>query len=126
LTRDGLRYAVRHPLYTIEHTAANLLRMAQLKDDGRATSFEIPQAGPLNRLSFWAVLALAAVGALTAASRTAPRWLWFAPALVVGSAAFVLGLVRLRVPADPFLVLLAAAALASGADRYWRNGSRVR
>jgi hypothetical protein len=118
MTRDGLRYAASHPVYTLGLTGRNLLRMAHLRDPERSTAYEIPRAGPLNRLSFWAIALLALGGAATAVVRRAPRWLWLTPALVVLSAAFVLGLVRLRAPADPFLILLASAAVAALWDRY--------
>ena len=65
-------------------------------------------------ISFWVLGALALVGALTRRARGAPRWLWVVPLLLWLSVALINAETpRFREPIDPFLLLLAACALAS-------------
>ena len=68
-------------------------------------------------MAFIAFLALALAGAFTSAARTAPRWLWLMPVLMLASVIFVVGETRFRAPIDPFVVLLGAVAIAEFARR---------
>ncbi|MGZ4171312.1 MAG: hypothetical protein ACXVRN_08110, partial [Solirubrobacteraceae bacterium] len=63
-------------------------------------------------------LALAILGWFTAVRREAPRWLWAFPILYWVSITFInVETPRFREPIDLFLVLLAACALSTGAQR---------
>jgi hypothetical protein len=76
-------------------------------------------------LCFWVVAGLALAGALTSRARRAPPYVWLVPALMFLSVVFlVVETPRYRTPIDPFLVLLAAAALASGWERVRRVAQR--
>jgi 4-amino-4-deoxy-L-arabinose transferase-like glycosyltransferase len=69
------------------------------------------------RVAFWLVLALALAGALTPAARRVPPWAWLVPALLVASVLWVnTETPRFRIPADPWLILLAALALGAAWD----------
>jgi hypothetical protein len=65
-------------------------------------------------ISFWVVALLALAGAFTKLARRAPWWLWLVPVLMWLSVAAVnVETPRFREPVDPFLILLAACALAT-------------
>jgi hypothetical protein len=46
-----------------------------------------------------------------------PPWIWLVPA-AMATVVFVLASQRFRVPIDPFVILLASAAVATGWDRF--------
>ena len=79
-------------------------------------------------MSFWVLLAVAIAGWFTAVRREAPGWLWAFPVLYWLSITFVnVETPRFREPIDPFLVLLAACAVATAAHRALRlRGAPVR
>jgi 4-amino-4-deoxy-L-arabinose transferase-like glycosyltransferase len=69
-------------------------------------------------LCFWALALLALAGAATRRARAAPWFVWAFPALMFLSVVFlVVETPRYRTPLDPFIVVLAALALAAGAER---------
>ena len=69
-------------------------------------------------LGFWLLLVLAVCGAFTRAARGAPRWVWLVPVLLALSVVLVnVETPRFRAPIDPFLVMLAACAVAAAIAR---------
>ena len=69
-------------------------------------------------LCFWVFAALAVAGALTAMRAATPWYVWAMPILMFFSVVFlVVETPRYRTPMDPFLVLLATAALVTAARR---------
>lgn len=58
------------------------------------------------------------IGSASGPAREAPLVLWVAPALLWGVTVPVLGHARLRAPIEPFVVLLAAVAVAALVDRF--------
>jgi hypothetical protein len=122
LLRWSLRYMAEHPGYVASLGARNLWRLSGLAGSdwwqfsGRTLS--LPRwTATFSAVGFLAYLALAVAGAFTAAARSAPRWLWLVPALMLLSVIFVVGETRLRAPIDPFVVLLAALALTAWRPR---------
>ena len=114
-------YAKDHPGYVVKAGVLNAARMLHL-----TPRFERFAAADLNietgaervaRFSFYALALLAIVGCFTAGARRAPWWIWIAPVLMFASGALLAGLIRYRLPADPFLILLAALAL----DAAWQR-----
>jgi NADH:ubiquinone oxidoreductase subunit K len=70
-------------------------------------------------ICFWVFAILALLGAATARARRAPAYVWAVPALMFLSVVFlVVETPRYRTPIDPFVVLLAALALAALAGRF--------
>ncbi len=69
---------------------------------------------------FYPLGVLALAGLLTRRARRAPKWLWLVPLCLLTSV-FITGFIRFRSPIDPFLVLLAAAAVASAQERVARH-----
>lgn len=79
-------------------------------------------------LCFWLVALLAIAGAFTTAARRTPGFVWLVPVLMYLSVVFlVVETPRYRTPIDPFVLLLAAMALAAVVQRYRVNDrSRAR
>ena len=76
-------------------------------------------------LCFWVFAALALAGAFTAMARRTPWFVWAMPILSFLSVVFlVVETPRYRTPIDPFLVLLATAALVTAARRRARDVDR--
>jgi hypothetical protein len=106
-----------HPGYVAEVGGRNLWRLSGLEGrdwwqfSGRTLSLP-GWTADVSGIAFLIFLALAVVGAFTTAARAAPRWLWLMPVLMLLSVIFVVGETRFRAPTDPFVVLLAALALA--------------
>lgn len=131
--RTGAReFALHHPGYIAEVFAWNLARMFELADgsvvstggrilDQRGIGSADPAA---ERVGLAIVAMLALLGAI-ALARSKPRsagqppriprgplFLWAIPILMIVATAFLNGLPRDRLPADPFLLILAAIGLA--------------
>jgi 4-amino-4-deoxy-L-arabinose transferase-like glycosyltransferase len=122
LIRWSLRYMAENPGYVASLGPRNLWRLSGLAGSdwwhysGRTLS--LPRwTATFSAVGFFAYLALAVAGAFTAAARSAPRWLWLIPALMLLSVIFIVGETRLRAPIDPFVVLLAALALTAWRPR---------
>jgi hypothetical protein len=127
LLRRSLRYMAAHPGYVAQVGGWNLWRLSGLDGpdwwyfSGRTLS--LPRwTADVSGAVFLGFLALAALGAFTAAARTAPRWFWPIPVLMLLSVMFMIGETRLRAPIDPFVVLLAALAVARFAPRGTSRG----
>lgn len=117
LTRRSLGYMADHPGYVAAVGGRNLWRLTGLAGpdwwqfSGRTLS--LPRwTAVVSGVGFLLVLALGIAGAFTSASRAAPRWFWLMPLLMLLSVVFIVGETRFRAPVDPFVVLLAALALA--------------
>jgi 4-amino-4-deoxy-L-arabinose transferase-like glycosyltransferase len=133
LRRDALRFAREHPGYAIKATAWNLLRLFELEGgsvigrngkplDQRGIGSGTPAAERIG-LAIAAALALIGIAVIVRTRSRAgpgagripsgPVFLWLVPCLAVLVSAPVAGLPRYRLPADPFLMLLAAIAITS-------------
>jgi 4-amino-4-deoxy-L-arabinose transferase-like glycosyltransferase len=117
LRSRALDYIADHPGYLLSVGWHNTLRLAHLG----GARYEADQAGERNitegqaevgRFAFYALAVLAIAGAATALARRPPWYLWLAPVLL-SVAMMGEGFIRLRLPVDPFLILLAACALAT-------------
>ena len=121
LLRLALDYAGHHPLYIAKVAFYNTLRLADLH--GLANSvFTASLVGVTSKwwayatvIGFWVVLSLAVVGVfIRDVRRRMPAFVWLAAALLFLSIAVVNSETpRLRLPLDPFLLLLAAGAIAA-------------
>jgi 4-amino-4-deoxy-L-arabinose transferase-like glycosyltransferase len=123
LRAASLRYIRAHPTYVAKVGWWNTRRMLELAGlrRSRATAATITVDhfwADRGILCFWIFAALALAGALTAMARGAPRYVWAMPVLMFLSVVFlVVETPRYRTPIDPFLVLLATAALVTAARR---------
>jgi 4-amino-4-deoxy-L-arabinose transferase-like glycosyltransferase len=144
LRRDAREFAWRHPGYVIETSAWNLLRLFELSDGsvvderGRVVNDRgIGSADPVGErigIALAAVFALVGIFAiLRARSRSrseggppgipsGPLFLWLIPILMIIVAIPIAGLPRYRLPADPFLLILAAIGLTV----LWDRGIKLR
>jgi 4-amino-4-deoxy-L-arabinose transferase-like glycosyltransferase len=123
LRRAALRYIAHHPLFVAKVGWWNTRRMLDLagRRRSRATAATITinhKWADRGILCFWVFAALALAGAFTAMARRTPWYVWAMPVLMFLSVVFlVVETPRYRTPIDPFLVLLATAALVTGARR---------
>ncbi len=123
LLSRALSYIDSHPLAPIEAGFDNTRRLLELEGSfaWRASAAAIGlNAGTarIGVIGFWVLAALALAGAFTRLPRAVPRWLWAVPLLMALSIVFVNAETpRFREPIDPFLILLAACALASAISK---------
>jgi len=123
LESRALDYIRAHPFSPLNVGFHNTLRMFELEGSfAWHASYDAiglsARAAGIGVVSFWVLLALAIAGIFTAVRRRAPRWLWAFPVLYWLSITFVnVETPRFREPIDPFLVLLAACAVATAAQR---------
>jgi 4-amino-4-deoxy-L-arabinose transferase-like glycosyltransferase len=139
MRRQALRFAWDHPGYVAEVAGENLLRLFELQDgsvvgahnvggrlvaDPRAVSTGrgIGSATPASERAGLAVAGVLALLGVVAIARTraadlrariprGPWFLWLVPVIMILAATPINGLPRYRVPADPFLLILAAIGL---------------
>jgi 4-amino-4-deoxy-L-arabinose transferase-like glycosyltransferase len=137
LRREARDFAWQHPGYVVETSAWNLLRLFEVSGgsvvdahgravDDRGIGSATPSA---ERLAIAIAVILALLGVLAMVhSRSedadsppgiphGPLFLWLVPILMLLVAAPIAGLPRYRLPADPFLLILAAIGLSWLWDR---------
>jgi len=126
LLAAAIRDLGRDPAYVLQVGAWNTIRMFHLGELDFAVKnlrdTDIPRLPALLAIyGFYplAILALAGIG--TGLVRRAPAWMWLVP-VSLASAVFVTGFIRFRSPIDPFLVMLAALAVAAARDRRRPDG----
>jgi len=123
LQHQALDYISDHPLAPLAVAYHNTLRMLELEGtfawQASASAISLPtNTARVGIASFWVLCLLAIAGAFTKLARAAPRWLWWVPILLALSVVVVnVETPRFREPVDPFLILLAAAAVATAVGR---------
>jgi 4-amino-4-deoxy-L-arabinose transferase-like glycosyltransferase len=127
MTRSTLEYIGDHPAYVGKVAYCNTMRMLYLELLGcgepgfgkgnfeHETRIGVAVVG-LAMASFALLALLAIAGVATRAARAAPRALWLLP-LLLATVVLVVPGNRLRAPIEPFLIMLAALALVSLAER---------
>ena len=123
LQSQALHYISAHPLSPFVVAYHNTLRMLEVRGafawqaSGSAISLSTSIVWR-GIVSFWILCLLALAGAFTKLVRRAPLWVWVVPLLLALSVVVVnVETPRFREPVDPFLILLAAAGLATLAAR---------
>ena len=117
LQSQALDYISDHPFSPFAVAYHNTLRLFELEGSfawqASASAISLPiGVARVGVISFWVLCLLALAGAFTKLVRTAPRWLWAVPLLLGLSVVLVnVETPRFRAPVDPFLLLLAAAAV---------------
>ena len=115
----ALRYLAHHPAYILTVLGHNLLRLADITGLSFAKAVVHGEfgygalAGVLEYVSALVMLALAALGLAGGGARGWPAGMWLAPLLLVVVTIPVQSYSRFRAPIDPYLVMLASAALTS-------------
>jgi 4-amino-4-deoxy-L-arabinose transferase-like glycosyltransferase len=123
LEHQALHYISDHPFSPFVVGFHNTLRLFELEGTfaWRASASAISLSDNTARFgifSFWALCLLALAGAFTRLARSAPKWVWMVPLLLALSVVLVnVETPRFRAPVDPFLIVLAAAGLATLAGR---------
>jgi 4-amino-4-deoxy-L-arabinose transferase-like glycosyltransferase len=119
LQSQALHYIAKHPFSPFVVAFHNTLRLLELEGTFAWHASAAAQGIPTNNagtgvVSFWIVCLLALAGAFTRLVRAAPKWIWWVPLLLALSVVLVnVETPRFRAPVDPFLILLASAALAA-------------
>jgi 4-amino-4-deoxy-L-arabinose transferase-like glycosyltransferase len=127
LLSQAFSYIGDHPFSPLAAAYHNSLRLLELEGSvayrDSAGAIDLPlRTAKLGVVSFWILCLLALAGAFTRAARAAPRWMWAVPVLLWLSVAFVNAETpRFREPVDPFLIMLAACALATAASALRRR-----
>ncbi len=123
LQSQAFHYIEQHPTAPLQVLYHNTLRMFELEGtfawhaSAHAVGLDWTTAG-IGVICFWVLCGLALAGAFTRLARSAPRWLWFVPLLLALSVVLVnVETPRFREPVDPYLILLAACALATASAR---------
>jgi 4-amino-4-deoxy-L-arabinose transferase-like glycosyltransferase len=123
LESQALHYISDHPLSPFVVAYHNTLRMLEVRGafawqaSGSALSLSTSIVWR-GIVSFWILCALAFAGSCTRLARAAPKWVWVVPLLLALSVVLVnVETPRFREPVDPFLILLAAAGLATVVGR---------
>jgi 4-amino-4-deoxy-L-arabinose transferase-like glycosyltransferase len=123
LESQALHYIGDHPFAPFAVAFHNTLRLFEVEGTfaWKASAAAIGLTTPVARVgvvSFWVLCFLALAGAFTRVARRAPLWLWWVPVLLALSVVLVnVETPRFREPVDPFLILLAACAVASAIQR---------
>ncbi len=123
LQSQALHYIGKHPFAPVAVAFHNTLRLFELEGTyaWKTSAVAIGLTAGTARIgvfSFWLLCLVALAGAFTPAVRRAPLWLWAVPVLLALSVVLVnVETPRFREPVDPFLILLAACAVATAARR---------
>jgi 4-amino-4-deoxy-L-arabinose transferase-like glycosyltransferase len=127
LISESIDYVRAHPTYPFEVAYWSLLRMLNLQGPGleRATAHVWGYPAWLAVVSvyaFWLVAVLAILAVIRRPRPRAPLAFWACPLALTAPSLLFLGLTRYRVPADPWVVLLAAPCLLA----MWRFAAAKR
>jgi 4-amino-4-deoxy-L-arabinose transferase-like glycosyltransferase len=117
LVRLAAGYMYHHPLYLATVAWYNTLRILDLTGSSQAhfmatvAGIRSPRVADATVYALWAVLALAVFGfAHRSVRRRIPAYIWVAAGLLFATVVLVNGEApRLRIPIDPFILLLAGA-----------------
>lgn len=128
LQEAALRDIGHAPAYVLEAGWWNTVRMLHLGELDFAVAnlrdTDVPAIPAWLEIGGFYVLGVLALGGTaTRRARQAPVWLWLVP-LAVGTTVFVTGFIRFRAGIDPFLVMLAALAVVSVAERRAQRTAR--
>lgn len=92
--------------------------LSRARFTARTAGIGSPLAADAGVVCFWVLALLALAGTITRRARAVPWCVWLAGALLLASIVFVTTETpRFRAPLDPFVILLASAALATAAER---------
>ncbi|HET6865061.1 MAG TPA: glycosyltransferase family 39 protein, partial [Solirubrobacteraceae bacterium] len=121
LQHQALHYISSHPFAPVNAGYHNTLRLLELEGTfawkASASGISLPTSvARYGVVGFWILGLLAVAGAFSKPVRAGPKWVWAVPLLLALSVVLVnVETPRFRAPIDPFLILLAAAGLASAA-----------
>jgi 4-amino-4-deoxy-L-arabinose transferase-like glycosyltransferase len=111
-------YLGAHPGYVATVVAHNFMRIMDLSGSSFVTAAMHGEygygttAGTADYVSTLAIIVLGAVGLFRRGARGWPVGVWLAPVLLLAFTLPVQGNARFRAPIDPYLVMLASAAVA--------------
>jgi hypothetical protein len=123
LQSSTLHYMGRHPGQVIKTLGWNVLRLFSLTgphlERWGAPYQSYPRGLAVTSVyTFWLLAVLAIAGLFLAGAGDVPWSLWGCPLAILLGTLPIAATERMRIPADPFFILLAAGALAA----VWRRG----
>lgn len=126
LSASARDYIVRHPLSPLLAAGWNSVRALDLQGAEPEVFVQrfVAVPSPLVRLGvygFWAAAVLALAALPLRVHRRLPWEAWAVPLVLLASAIFISGNMRYRLPADPFVLLLDAAAICAAVRRGKRS-----
>jgi hypothetical protein len=129
LRAEASDFILDHPGYVAKTAFDNSLRLLVLQDPelertGASDLGMNPTLAEASSYSFYAVALLALAGLTAPAARRTPLFVWLTPALLLLSTVFIAAWTRYRIPADPFIVLLAALGVLQLAAAVKRRRAR--
>jgi hypothetical protein len=132
----ALRYVKQHPAYLLRVAYWNTVRLLDLNGadgaDGAYYTYQLNGVTPLltwvGVISFWIAGLLALAGCCARSVRRGRyRWVWLTPLVMYLAVVLVTTETpRFRAPIDPFVLILAAAALQGGWERLRRRRGGLR
>jgi 4-amino-4-deoxy-L-arabinose transferase-like glycosyltransferase len=131
LEHQALHYISDHSFSPLVVAFHNTLRLFELEGtyawQQSATAISLSNnTAQVAVYTFWALCLLALAGAFTRLARSSPKWVWMVPLLLALSVVLVnVETPRFRAPVDPFLILLAAAGLATASGWVARRLGRA-
>lgn len=123
LGHAAIEYARDRPGYVAEVVWRNSLRVLGLggsdyNHQAMAAEFDLgPRWSDLVTYGALPFALLALAGCATAAARGTPRWMWAIPLLILATSVVASATQRFRLPADPFLLMLAALGAVAAVRR---------
>ena len=115
--RSKSRQFIRaHPEYVVQTGFRNGQRLLGLRDLDverlAARDYDMPAAlSKASTYSFYLIAVLALIGLASPSARRTPLFVWLTPAVMVLTTVFIAANTRYRIPADPFIVSVAALGL---------------
>jgi hypothetical protein len=137
LVTQSIDFVRAHPGYPFEVAFWSLLRLLNLQGPGLEHAVAGVWGYPgwlavVSVYAFWLVALLAILAAITGAAGGAPWAFWACPLALIAPSLLFLGLTRYRVPADPYVLLVAALGMlalrkpATTAIRSLKSGAHRR
>jgi 4-amino-4-deoxy-L-arabinose transferase-like glycosyltransferase len=113
LVTQSIDYVRAHPAYPFEVVFWSVLRMLNLPGPGLEHALAATWGYPgwlavVSVYSFWLIAVLAILAVISRPRPRAPLAFWACPLALTAPSLLSVGLTRYRVPADPYVVLLAA------------------
>ncbi len=129
LVTESIDFVRAHPAYPLDVVFWSLVRLLNLPGPGLEHQLAPVWGYPgwlavVSVYAFWVVGIVAILAVVTKAGRGAPVAFWGCPVALAAPTLLSVGLTRYRVPADPYLLILAGLGLLGVVDRIRRRAGK--